>query len=129
MPLGDQFGLAMPMGEAFATFNLPGGGAIAGVWTLHLMDCVTLMAVVLHKLPLTREQEVQSNKSQNLRIAAAKQKDQVQKLVGSEVEKQKAKLFLGAEDAFSDEGNRAIGRMIEGNATAADMKMRQDNKQ
>ena len=37
------------------------------------------------------------------RIAAAKQKDQVQKLVGSEVEKQKAKLFLGAEDAFSDE--------------------------
>ena len=28
MPLGDQFGLAMPMGEAFATFNLPGGGAV-----------------------------------------------------------------------------------------------------
>lgn len=129
MPLGDQFGLATPLGDAFATFNLPGGGALgrgldAALDGLRHSKVGRVAQAGFDK----RAGNAFDQETQNLNIAAAKQRDQVQKLVGSEAEKQKAKLFLGAEDAFSAEGNRAIGRMIEGNATAADMQMRNNNK-
>lgn len=130
MQLGNTLGLGLPFGDAQITGNL-GGIADSLGDTLDTVGGSLRHSGIGRGVAKVFDKRVRGAgdaETQALRIAGAKRKEQVQRAVTGFTEEKKAKLFLGAEDAFSAETNKAMGRLIEGNATHADKQLEQSNK-
>jgi hypothetical protein len=125
--LSGDVGVSLPFGDPFATFNFPGGAAYR--------DALDSVGQTVRWSPFGRvlaagfdgrvgsaiDAEGQVlNRAQFERAAAAK------KVASAKMADAETRLFTGAPDAFSEKGNRSMGRLMEEVGTPEDLEWAQN---
>ena len=112
--LGRDVGIGLPTGQARVAFNVPGGAAYS--------DAMDALTSGLRWGPIGRTAAAIFDKNTGQALDAESQAiyagaNQARGLAEAEARResayQAAKLFQSAPEAFTEEGNRAIGRLIE----------------
>lgn len=112
--LGGQFGLGLPLMNPSVVFNAPGGGKFS--------DAMDALSDYLRWSPIGRTYARFTDKSVGGAADAATQSvfsgaDAAKKSAEAEARReatyQAAKLYQQSPEAFTEEGNRALGRLIE----------------
>lgn len=125
--LSRDVGISLPLGDPFATFNIPGGGAYSDAldsigkgirWSAPGRAAASLFD--------GRVGSTMDEKGQVLNRAAYERMTAAKKQASAEMTDIETRLFAGAEDAFSEEGNRRMGRLLEGISTPEDLQWAQN---
>ncbi len=112
--LGRDVGIGLPTGQARVAFNVPGGAAYS--------DAMDALTSGLRWGPVGRTAAAIFDKNTGQALDAESQAiyagaNQARELAEAEARResayQAAKLYQSAPEAFTEEGNRAIGRLIE----------------
>lgn len=112
--LGRDFGIGLPMRSPFAAISVPGGGALS--------DSLDALGNFMRWTGPGRYANALTNNAVGQAVDAESQMifqgaDEARRAATSEARResayQAAKLFQAEPDVFSEEGNRALGRLIE----------------
>ena len=121
-PLSRDVGISLPLGDPFATFNIPGGARYSDAldsigkgirWSAPGRAWASRFD--------GRVGSAMDEKGQVLNRAAYERMTAAKKQASARMTDIETRLFAGAEDAFSEEGNRRMGRLLEGNTTPEDL--------
>lgn len=121
-PLSRDVGISLPLGDPFATFNIPGGDSYSDA-----LDALgagirwSLPGRTAAKYFDSRVGGTLDEKGQVLNRAAFERMTAAKKAASADLADIETRLFAGAEDAFSEDGNRRLGRLMEGNSTPDDL--------
>jgi hypothetical protein len=112
--LGRDFGIGLPAADPLLTFNVPGGTALGDAFD-RVQDVLRWSPVGRKVAQWTDNAVGQAADAESQMVFAGA--DQARRDAQSEARReatyQAAKLFEGTSDAFSEEGNRRLGRLIE----------------
>jgi hypothetical protein len=125
--LSGDVGVSLPFGDPFATFNVPGGGAYS--------DALDKIGAKFRWSPAGRAWSYATDprvgdtmdaEGQILNRANFERRAAAQKQASSLMADAETRLLAGADDAFSEEGNRRLGRLMEGIGNPEDLKWAQN---
>lgn len=112
--LGGDLGIGLPLGDPKLSVNLPGGGSYTDAMDT-VMGAIRWSPVGRGASALFDNKVGQATDAQSQAIYAGA--DQARKLAEAEARRestfQAAKLYQQAPEAFTEEGNRVLGRLIE----------------